>query len=60
MAGKTASLFKSVLGALFGVQSDKQRQHDFSQGKAWKFIVLGIVMVIVFVLSIALLVKVIT
>ncbi|MGY5450774.1 DUF2970 domain-containing protein [Agarivorans sp. MS3-6] len=60
MAGNTRSLLKSVLGALLGVQSDKQRQHDFTHGKAWKFILLGIVMVIVFVLSIIALVKVIT
>ncbi len=54
------SVLKSVLGALFGVQSDKQRQHDFRQGKAWKFILVGIIMVTLFVLAIAALVSAIT
>ncbi|GGB19670.1 DUF2970 domain-containing protein [Agarivorans gilvus] len=51
------SLLKSILGAFFGVQSEQQRQHDFQHGKAWKFILLGIVMLSLFVLSIVLLVR---
>jgi hypothetical protein len=39
----------SVLAALFGVQSNKNRQIDFSQGKASHFIIAGIVAVGAFI-----------
>jgi len=42
---------KSVLAAFFGVQSEKNRQIDFSQGKASHFIIVGIMMVAVFIAS---------
>ncbi len=35
----------SVLAALFGVQSDNNRQHDFKQSSPWPFIVVGIVII---------------
>ncbi|WP_432454722.1 MULTISPECIES: DUF2970 domain-containing protein [unclassified Agarivorans] len=60
MAEKPSSILKSVFAALLGVQSDKQRQQDFSQGKAWQFIGLGIVMVLALVMSLVLLVTAIT
>lgn len=44
-------LLKSVLGALFGVQSDQHRQADFSQSKVWPYIVVGIVAILIFVAS---------
>ncbi|WP_448249439.1 DUF2970 domain-containing protein [Thalassotalea agariperforans] len=40
---------KSVAAAFFGVQSDKNRNRDFSQGKASHFIIAGIIGVIVFI-----------
>ena len=40
---------KSVAAAFFGVQSDKNRNRDFSQGKASHFIIAGIVGVVVFI-----------
>jgi len=40
---------KSVAAAFFGVQSDKNRQQDFSQGKISHFIIIGILGVIVFI-----------
>ncbi|PSW19227.1 DUF2970 domain-containing protein [Photobacterium sanctipauli] len=39
----------SVAAALFGVQSDKNRRHDFSQHTAWPFIIGGIVLIAAFV-----------
>ena len=41
--------FKSVAAAFFGVQSDKNRQQDFSQGKLSHFIVAGILGVAIFI-----------
>lgn len=52
MKNKKASLvdtFKSVAAAFFGVQSDKNRQKDFSEGKLSHFIIVGIISVILFV-----------
>ncbi len=41
--------FKSVGAAFFGVQSDKNRQRDFTQGKLSHFIIAGLIAVVVFV-----------
>lgn len=43
----------SVLAAMFGVQSDKNRERDFQQGNAIHYIIGGIVFVVLFVVSIA-------
>ncbi len=43
---------KSVLAAFFGVQSDKNRQHDFIHGKPRDFIIVGLLAGAVFVLLI--------
>lgn len=42
----------SVLAALFGVQSDNNRQHDFKQSSPWPFIVVGIVVISVMLMTI--------
>ncbi|WFE71768.1 DUF2970 domain-containing protein [Halomonas sp. M1] len=44
------SVIKSVLAALIGVQSDFQRQQDFSSGKPTTFILVAIVVTLIFVL----------
>lgn len=52
MAYKNTSLldtFKSVAAAFFGVQSNKNRERDFSQGKLSHFIVAGIIGVVIFI-----------
>lgn len=52
MAYKNTSLidtFKSVAAAFFGVQSNKNRERDFSRGKLSHFIVAGIIGVVIFV-----------
>ncbi len=41
------SLLKSAFGALFGIQSNQQREKDFATGKPADFIMIGILMVIV-------------
>jgi len=40
----------SVLAALFGVQTDKSRQRDFTHGNPWVFVMAGLVGVTLFVL----------
>lgn len=41
--------FKSVGAAFFGVQSNKNRERDFSQGKFSHFIIAGIIAVVLFI-----------
>jgi len=43
----------STLAAAFGVQSSKNRERDFSQGKASHFIMMGVGFTAVFVLLMA-------
>ena len=53
--GKSPSLlgvFGSVLASMFGVQSNRQREADFTHGKASHYIIVGLVMTVVFVLVI--------
>ena len=45
------SVLKSVLAAMIGVQSDENRERDFTKGRASHFIFMGVVMTVVFVLS---------
>ena len=40
---------KSVLAALFGVQSQKNYERDFSYGKPWQYIVVGLIAVGIFI-----------
>ncbi|WP_368737480.1 DUF2970 domain-containing protein [Grimontia sedimenti] len=51
---------KSVFAAMFGVQSDKNRQRDFQQASMVPYIVVGFVFVLVFVLGLMGLVSLIT
>lgn len=41
---------KSVLAAMFGVQSPENRERDFKHGKASHFIITGIILTVIFVL----------
>lgn len=41
--------FKSVGAAFFGVQSDKNREKDFTQGKFSYFIIAGLIAVVLFI-----------
>lgn len=40
---------KSVAAAFFGVQSNKNRNRDFSEGKFSHFIIAGIIAVVIFI-----------
>lgn len=42
-------VFKSVGAAFFGVQSNKNRERDFSQGKISHFIIVGVISVALFI-----------
>lgn len=49
---------KSVAASMFGVQSEKKRQADFSTHQSFlPFVIVGVVFVVVFVISLVLLVK---
>ena len=43
--------FKSVGAAFFGVQSDKNRERDFTQGKLSHFVIAGVIAVAIFIAS---------
>ncbi len=45
-------VMSSTLASAFGVQSSRNRERDFTHGKAWHFIVAGIVFTVVFVLAV--------
>jgi hypothetical protein len=51
--------FKSVAAAFFGVQSNKSRKQDFSQGKLSHFILVGIVCLLLFISLLILIVHII-
>lgn len=51
---------KSVFAAMFGVQSDKNRQRDFQQSSMVPYIVVGFVFVALFVLALIGLVSLVT
>ncbi len=57
---KSPSLWQSltsVLAAFFGVQNSKNRERDFTRGKASHFIVIGIAVTVVLVLTVIFIVK---
>jgi hypothetical protein len=42
----------SVVASMFGVQSNRNREQDFTHGKPSQFIIVGLLVTTVFVLSI--------
>jgi hypothetical protein len=48
---------KSVAASAIGVQSNKNREHDFQQKSPLPYIVVGVVFVILFIVSILLVVS---
>ena len=53
--GKSPSLlnvFGSVLASMFGVQSNRRREEDFSHGKPSQYVVIGLLVTVVFILTI--------
>ncbi|WP_255409454.1 DUF2970 domain-containing protein [Glaciecola sp. 33A] len=57
MLKKWFRLVKSVSASMLGVQSQKSYEEDFTEQSAVPFVVTGIVLVIVFVVSLILLVS---
>ena len=47
----------SILAAALGVNSEKNRERDFSASSPWPFIVGGVIFGVIFVVGIALIVK---
>ena len=45
------SVLGSVLASMFGVQSSRKREKDFVHGKAWHYIIIGLMVTVVFVLT---------
>ena len=46
------SVLSSGIAALFGVQSSKNRERDFTRGKPIHYIMVGLILTLVFVLSV--------
>jgi hypothetical protein len=42
----------SVLASLFGVSSTRKREVDFTHGKPYQYIIVGLIVTVVFILSI--------
>jgi uncharacterized membrane protein YhdT len=53
------SIIQSVLASAFGVQSQKNKERDFSEGRPTHFIIAGIIGTILFILVLMLVVKLI-
>lgn len=54
-SSKTPSLLDvlgSVLASMFGVQSSRKREEDFTHGKPSQYIIIGLLMTAVFVLTV--------
>lgn len=45
-------VIKSVLAAFFGVQSSQNRERDFTKGNPLHFIIIGIILTTIFVLTV--------
>lgn len=50
-------VIKSVLSAVIGVQSNKNRQKDFEQGSLSTYIIAGLIFTVLFVLALVFLVS---
>ncbi|MDR6981688.1 cobalamin biosynthesis Mg chelatase CobN [Rheinheimera pacifica] len=50
-------VIKAVLGALVGVQSEQQRQQDFSATSPLPYIVVGVIVTLLFVVTLLLVVS---
>ncbi len=53
------SVIFSVLASMFGVQSRRRHQQDFAAGGPWKYVVVGLLATIAFILAVWLLVRIV-
>ncbi|PTB88668.1 DUF2970 domain-containing protein [Pseudidiomarina aestuarii] len=51
------SILMSVLAALFGVQTEQNRQRDFANGNPAVYITVGVIFIVLFVVSLLLIVN---
>ena len=51
------AVLKSVVAAMFGVQSNKNRERDFTRGRPIHYVMVGLLVTVVFVLVVWGLVK---
>jgi hypothetical protein len=55
-SGSTSPSFLSVLGSvlasMFGVQSNRKREQDFTHGKPSQYIIIGLLVTVVLILTI--------
>jgi len=50
-------VMRSVLWAMLGVQKSKNYERDFSQGKPWQYVVVGLFGVAIFIFILVMVVK---
>ncbi len=55
-----ASVVKSILAAAIGVQTNKNRERDFTQGSPLAFIIGGFIFTALFIFTIAMIVGIVT
>ncbi len=48
---------RSVLWAMLGVQKQKNYERDFTKGKPWQYVVVGLIAVTIFILILVLVVN---
>lgn len=51
MLSRFWQVFSSTIAAFFGVQTDKNRQRDFSQQSVIPFIIMGIILAILLIIG---------
>jgi len=52
-------VFTSTCAAAFGVQTDKNRERDFAEGKISNYIIAGIVFTVIFIAAITVIVRIV-
>jgi len=58
-SGGILGTLQTILGAVFGIQSDKKRREDFEKADPGKLIAIGIVTVVVIVVAMIITVKIV-
>ncbi len=54
------AVVKSVLSAMLGVQSAKNRERDFTQGKPHQYIIIGIIATLLFIFTLVFVVSMVS
>lgn len=52
-------VFQSVLAALFGVQSDKNRRRDFNAANPKTYLIVGVIVTLLFILTVVTVVNIV-